>query len=304
MKSKVVVKISGGLGNQLFQLAFLRYLEDHLHRQIYVDLSEYGGEGQSRSFELQSLGFDLRNIAILSRDLEKSLQELIEAVKQFSPRHPQKLFLPIVHFVKAVFREKAIPHFKWKSRLLPLTLHLPVNHLFIGNWQEEEFILGVGDRLLAELENQRRNKVVLAELFNFEADVALHVRRGDYLASDSIHINMSTEYYNKAILLMEDNPKTRAIIVFSDDPEWCRLNIKSKKDVTIFSDLIPEVSLSDELLYFMSFKNRIISNSTFSLFPTLICQQSVKMVIAPKAWYRNLNTPSPVSMYPKEWITI
>lgn len=304
MKSKVIVKISGGLGNQLFQLAFLRFLENRLSRQIYVDLSEYDHEAKFRSFELPSLGFDLKISSVYSNDLEESFQELVTGMKNFSPPQIRRLPKLIFKFVKTVFRAKAIPHIKWNPIISPLFLHLPFNHLFTGNWQEKQFFLEVEDRLSVELEYQRTMRVDQTQCFDFEEDVALHVRRGDYLAIDSIHLNMSTEYYDQAISIIEENRSVRTIIIFSDDSEWCRLHIKSKGNVLIFSDLFPGIPLPDELLYFMSFKNKIISNSTFSLFPSLIAQRSVKKVIAPRHWYRNIDAPSPVSIYPKEWITL
>ena len=51
---------------------------------------------------------------------------------------------------------------------------------------------------------------------------AIHIRRGDYLNLTHYHYNQSLDYYKKAMDLMGD----KKFIIFSDDIDWCKKNIK------------------------------------------------------------------------------
>ena len=72
---------------------------------------------------------------------------------------------------------------------------------------------------------------------NFDNPVSLHVRRTDYLTNSANHNNLDIDYYEKALEHFEN----RQIIVFSDDPDWCK---KQK----LFSDDRFLISLSYDFL--------------------------------------------------------
>jgi hypothetical protein len=304
MKSKVIVKISGGLGNQLFQFVFVRYLQKVLKREISIDLSEYNVNGSVRQFELSNLDIVHNVSSIESKQIEISLQELIWTFRNPSRFDPRKAFNVLLQFFKDIAAIRVFPHIKWGSKISIPIIQLPIQHLFIGNWQEPRFLQYLGNELSDEFELKRITMIDFNGPLNFDDDVALHVRRGDYLEKDSIHTVLSLEYYSKAIAIFEKDQGVANFIIFSDDPEWCRLNIRSKKNIRFFSDLMPEVSLTDELLYFMSFKRKVISNSTFSLFPALLSRRFEEKVVAPNSWFKNLNSSSPKSFYSQKWVVI
>ena len=52
----IIVKMSGGLGNQMFQYALYRKLE-HLGKKVKLDISAYQGKNAFRKFSLDI--FDL-----------------------------------------------------------------------------------------------------------------------------------------------------------------------------------------------------------------------------------------------------
>ena len=116
--------------------------------------------------------------------------------------------------------------------------------------------------------------------------VSLHIRRGDYLLIDKFHTNLDKDYYDTAYNTISNITKTqKKVVVFSDDIEWCKNNIK-------FEDTyyIDEKDICIEFLILSFFKNNILANSTFSWFASYINSFKCKIVIAPKKWF-DINGP-------------
>lgn len=109
--------------------------------------------------------------------------------------------------------------------------------------------------------------------------LALHVRRGDYVYNSDNHPPCDTEYYKKALDQFDSD---RNVIVFSDDPKWC-------KEQDIFSDdrfMVSENTDNRIDLCLLSLCNDfIIANSTFSWWGAWLSANNDKKVIAPQRWF-------------------
>ncbi len=126
--------------------------------------------------------------------------------------------------------------------------------------------------------------------------VAVHVRRGDYLQLQNFHPVCSLTYYAEAMSLFDEC----RFILFSDDMEWCKLNIKGKN---IFYSTLP--SAYQDLCAMALCNHQIIANSSFSWWGAWLNNNPVKKVVAPRKWfgvdYNNHNTDD---LYGKNWIVI
>ena len=133
----------------------------------------------------------------------------------------------------------------------------------------------------------------------YDNPIGLHIRRGDFLTNSGNHHNLSLEYYQRALTHFKF---TRNVIVFSDDPEWC-------KEQSLFSDdrfIISEGNSSFHDLYLMSKCNDfIIANSSFSWWGAWLSDNPDKKVIAPRKWFgpnnAHLNTKD---LYCDNWVVI
>lgn len=104
--------------------------------------------------------------------------------------------------------------------------------------------------------------------------VAIHVRRTDYVNNPFYVDLMETPYYRDAMAQFPDSQ----FVVFSDDIEWC-------KKQPIFADCEFSETLDlEEMNLMASCVGHIIANSTFSWWSAYISPYT-KKVIAPKAWY-------------------
>jgi hypothetical protein len=122
--------------------------------------------------------------------------------------------------------------------------------------------------------------------------VSLHIRRGDYLSLSNYNYNLEMNYYKEALQIA--NKKN--VVVFSDDIEWCinyfndYVNRDGAYNVYFVSEKIyneTEVRIKDdiELILMSMFQNNIIANSCFSLWASFISFYKNKIVVAPKRWY-------------------
>lgn len=129
---------------------------------------------------------------------------------------------------------------------------------------------------------------------------AINVRRGDYLHPDqsSRHPVISLEYINEAYKLL---PPHNKLLVMSDDPEWCKENIK-----------LPNVVFSDntkfwdaEGLWLLSLCSHfIISNSTYSWWGAWLSRNINKTVISPSTWFGPDIKENTNDIYCNNWIKI
>jgi hypothetical protein len=122
--------------------------------------------------------------------------------------------------------------------------------------------------------------------------VSLHIRRGDYLSLSNYNYNLEMSYYKDAMSIADK----KNIVVFSDDIEWCienfdkYVNRENIYNVYYVSSLIfkdNELNIKDDIEFILMsmFKNNIIANSYFSLWASFISYYKSKIVIAPKRWY-------------------
>lgn len=128
----------------------------------------------------------------------------------------------------------------------------------------------------------------------FDKYISLHVRRGDYVHQPQYHPVCSLEYYSEALeIINEDLP----LVVFSDDIEWCKQNIKA--------DYYSEESVANRDLYLMTkAEHNIIANSTFSWWGAWLNKSNNK-VVAPKQWFGwGYSYQKTDDLYPEGWSVI
>lgn len=119
--------------------------------------------------------------------------------------------------------------------------------------------------------------------------VSVHVRRTDYIYSQTYHNNLSLDYYKKALSIANK----KYVVVFSDDIHWCKTTID--KNLYNFEKIyfVDTGIVEIDFLVMSMIKHNIIANSTFSLWSSFISSYDGKQIIAPKEWY--------AAMGPKDW---
>lgn len=239
----------GRLGNQMFQYAALRGIAAARgyewcipkHNEVFVD-----GIGNKLRIEL----FD---------------------VFQLSNCGPKNIFL-LDRGYAPVVEEKS---FSFDQELLSLC---PNDVSLFGYFQSEKWFKHIENQIRDDFTFLGEVSAPCREMISsVENPIALHIRRTDYVLNSQNHFNLGIDYYENALKLFDDN---RNVIVFSDDPNWC-------KQQSLFSDdrfLISENTDNRIDLCLMSLcSDFIIANSTFSWWGAWLANRGD--VVAPKNWF-------------------
>lgn len=268
----LIVKFNGGLGNQLFQYAFLEYLRLN-DQEVYADLSEYHHHRHHYGYELEK---------VFGCKLERAEKKQIRAL---TIDHND----PIVKCLEKVLKVKICKdsEFYELNRISVIErVPIKVDTYFLGYWQNIHYVRCV--------ESVLREKLIFKELVqgkNLECcerlkdtdTVSIHVRRKDYLQNTNLGGICSEHYYMEAIDYMKARLHMPIFIFFSDDIEWCKDRFGDRSDIHYVDWNTGKDSYKD--MHLMSLcKNNIIANSSFSWWGAWLNGNKDKIVIMPKQW--------------------
>lgn len=158
----------------------------------------------------------------------------------------------------------------------------------VGFFQTEKYFKHVEENIRKQFTFKKKILDVCsnASKNNFENPISLHVRRGDYLKLSHNHNVLGLDYYEKAL---NQFPKDQQVIIFSDDPKWCKEQKLFKGDRFLVSE--KNSSYVDICLMTMC-SDFIIANSSYSWWGAWLANRG--KVIAPSKWFgpdnQHLNT--------------
>ena len=156
----------------------------------------------------------------------------------------------------------------------------PDNVTLQGYFQTEKYFKNIEDEIRSDFTFKSDILNPCKEMISsVESPIALHVRRTDYIKNSENHFNLPLEYYEEALKYFDDG---RNVIVFSDDPEWCKTQDLFSADRFLISENLDNrvdlclMSLCDDF---------IIANSSFSWWGAWLSFNKDKKVIAPVQWF-------------------
>ncbi len=290
----IVTRLMGGLGNQMFQYAAGRRLANTHKTTLSMDLSWFDNTNQvdtPRFYEL-----DCFNVAEDFIDpADYLLIENTSGIKQKIRAYTKDLNKPKLK----LYAEKFYQFDK-------TVLDLPDNTVLEGYWQTEKYFADIRDVLLKDFgfNNQpsSKNKQLLDKIKKTES-VSIHVRRGDYVTNknaNAFHGTKEQAYYDAALEPILKHANLPSLFVFSDEPEWCKKNLKFDMPTTY---VIGNKKGSEDMRLMMHCKHNVIANSSFSWWASWLNQNPKKIVVAPKKWFNDssINTKDVI---PESWIKI
>lgn len=266
----IIVRIVGGLGNQMFQYAYAKALQQKGF-DVRIDISKF------KTYKLHG-GYHLDDYSI---DLKTS---------GFIPT-----FLSLIKIKKNI-KEKSL---LFDENLLKLS----GNEFVKGYFQTEKYFTEIRAILLNQF-------VIKQELCNSTLSYSkkikehlnscsIHIRRGDFISNqeaNSVHGTCDLNYYKKATALINTKYTNTHFFVFSDDIAWTKTNLKIDNVTYVDHKTIPH-----EDIHLMSLcKNNITANSSFSWWGAWLNKNEDKIIIAPKKWYINKENETVC----KNWIQI
>ena len=272
----IIIRLSGGLGNQLFQYALARSLKDRSGFDVKIDIDflKSPQEGLTRRDFL----LDKFNISIDTPD-ESDMRKM--GAPEFSSSIINKIF-KIKEFIVPFLYKKVIydNNFVFDKRIL----NLRDSKYLMGNWLSPKYFQDIRDIILGEIilkeELSEEVKKVLNEIKNFNS-VSVHIRRGDYLKYPKFGL-CPADYYKEAVEYFKKNTANPTFFIFSDDMDYVRKNLYFPENTRYVSD--SNIRDYEELVLMSKCSHNIIANSSFSWWGAWLNQNTAKIVVAPKAW--------------------
>jgi hypothetical protein len=184
-----------------------------------------------------------------------------------------------------------------------INLDMKNNYNLIGYFQSEKYFIDYKKEIREYFTLKQDLVEKLKEKFKniLSNSCSLHIRRGDYLNLQEFHPVLDLEYYNSAIKkIYNSDTKNINFLIFSDDLDWCKNNIKIESKTLNF------IKQNDEILdlFLMSFcENNIIANSSFSWWGAWLNENENKKIVAPKKWFGdNYIQNNTKDLYCDKWI--
>lgn len=296
----VIVKLMGGLGNQLFQYAAARYLALKHGTHVAFDMSWFYNippQDTPRKFELHNFNICARiaspiEIAEIGGIYNSFLQKTVVQLRTITGLH------------KYCFNRYVEREFRYHPEL-----HLLGDNVYLdGYWQSELYFKDVEDAIRSDLSfksDPDGNNRSLIYRFASEESVAIHFRRGDYESNPStaaFHGYPGDSYYNDAIIKIAGMCLQPRFYVFSDDPEWVKREFVFPVEVEYVTHNLFKDSYED-LRLMSSCKHIVLANSSFSWWGGWLGNNTDRIVIAPKRWFAG-NLSGFADIIPARWISI
>lgn len=286
----IIVNLSGGLGNQMFQFAFANSVAKKYEFEVRFStdfLSIHNG------FELNEV-FELNLNIVRSSDLFKILGwQAFKIIRKVLSRNKfsilrKKNFIVEPHYHFWSFYDKSI-----------------INNSYLhGYWQSHKYFFS-RDEIISNFKFKKELSVDNLEVLQriqSKNSVSIHVRRGDYQNFKSIHKVCEQDYYDIAIDKILSLFPDAFFYIFSDDINWVNNNFKkiaNKKEVVSINFGINSVN---DMRLMSLCNHNIISNSSFSWWAAYLNMNSTKTVIAPREWFTNQNNIQ--DLLPGDWIKV
>jgi hypothetical protein len=303
--------LTGGLGNQLFQIAALVALTDN--RSLNVDVVNGNPRGNQKekpdslnfSFGDSQLVPQTKRISIIAR---RVLNYCLRA--HIKPRVVSSIFLPriLARFIaslllsinlKELIIVRVCQGIGFDSRMKQSRF----NTFYLGYFQSYKWLeMAQRNKVLSfELENSLSLVLDFKRLAEIERPLVVHVRLGDYLVENGFG-TLDKTYYERALALALSTKEFGKIWLFSDDPQEALLRIP--RDLGIEVRVMPDFGDSPAAtLEAMRFgKGYVIGNSTFSWWGATLSYAFEPLVFYPIPWFKALDLP--VDLVPLRWSSV
>lgn len=279
----IIIKVWGGIGNQLFQYVFGQYLRYKYGQEVYYDDNSYISTDKLRKKELDALDADIQ----YNNECEFSRYRGIKN-----------------RFMRFLFQINPIHHYIQEGMKSPEKFKSNHIYFFQGYWQDIKYYEWLKNNVPSFTIHANHIPEELSNLYNEiksnDNSISIHVRRGDYFLPENVKTYgvCDSSYFERAMASMDTFAPGAKLYIFSDDPTWVKNNIKLDSDSTF----VPNYPISQfAYIELMSLcKYHIISNSSFSWWAAVINEQVDSKTICPAKW--TLTSDSTIAL--EKWVKL
>lgn len=292
----VIVKLHGGMANQMFPYAAARRLAHVLDTELKLDVTGFSAYHERRDL-------DFRKYALGVFDIQENFAtgEEIEWLTTREKNALETIFCRKAGRPRSYVRERYY-HFD------PEIMELRGDVYLDGNWNSPRYFEDVAPLIRKEFSFRQPpagKNVELLEMIEAVVAVSIHVRRGDYVSNPKVHTIYGCcglDYYRRAIEFIAEKVPSSHFFAFSDDPEWVRANLCFDWPLTIV-DCNGPLDAHEDLRLMSRCRHHIIANSGFSWWGAWLNPDPSKIVLAPRQWFQSQKYDAK-DVVPTEWVRV
>lgn len=301
---KTTLLLTGGLGNQLFQLsAGLSQGSESLELASEIgNPREIGGKPALFSLKLPSetIPLNLNKLKFWTKLMGFTLRRGIE------PRLLEKVFVLrtalnlITNFLFSFLLKRRVRHFAATdvgySGTIPSEKNLLIGYFQTYRYMESELV--ASKMLLLRPISQSQALMDLMAKAKKDKPIVIHVRLGDYVSEEHFGIP-SPQYYREALEKL-DQKEERQVWVFSDDHSLASKSFMNNLDSRCRLIDDHELNAAEVLELMRCGSDYIIGNSSFSWWAAFLSHNRSAKVVCPDPWFKGM--PEPRDLIPTGWI--
>jgi hypothetical protein len=322
----IIVKLMGGLGNQMFQYAAGRYLSEKHQTDLKLDLTFLLDRTPRKNFVYRDYDLDFFHIreCFAMPDEIADFEQYRRIENIFNKINKLGSHLPVcmqgsLYGCKA---KQALDKVKAKlNSHLPVYIHedpyrfdprffcIPSHAYLEGYWQSEKYFTAIEQIIRKEFtfrdDLDERGKEMANRISAVNA-VCLNVRRGDFVVIPTgykRHGVCGISYFALAVETIGKKVSNPHFFIFSDDIDWCRTHLHFDYPSTLVSHVYAGPRFRQYLQLMIRCQHYIIPNSSFGWWAAWLNANPNKVVIAPQPWFRDPSKDTS-DFLPAGWIKL
>lgn len=300
---KIYLKIDGACGNQFFQYAFARMVQEKSGGELTIDY-EY-----------------VRNLPTMWPGSDNLLKDFNTVPYRYvtKAQNLKLICFRIIRFIKKRlhlqdYDKRTYQYFLWIAKHLekygiyffgsayfPFQYYSNKNIIIHGFFESPKYFAEIDDKICRELTPKHpllEQNIELYEVITKRPSVCISIKRQDVERSDISSVyHYDIDYFYHAVEYVRQRVPDAVWVIFSDNVEWCKENFHPGGEVYYET---PDNPIWEKIRLMSSCKHFIIHNSTFSWWVQHLSQNPDKIVIAPVKWM--LRDDQPIDIYEDNWI--
>lgn len=290
----IIIRLKGGMGNQMFQYALGRSLSARLDCPLKLDLSALLDRSKKdfvhRDYDLHI--FNSREDFLVSPGLLRKLY-LTRSSK-------------VTRFMK---RQATRGRRHWKEphfHLVPEILSQPTSDtVYEGWWQSARYFSEISEQIREEFSFHNEllpASATVMDRIRASNSVCLNVRRTDFLKVDTLNTT-NKDYFLRSVRYISERVENPTFFVFSDDMAWCEQHLQLPHETVFVHHDLKGEKFGNYHRLMRACRHFIIPNSSFAWWAVWLSDAPDKIVIAPRNWF---NDPSidTTDLVPESWVRL
>jgi hypothetical protein len=303
----IISRLTGGLGNQMFQYAAGLALAERRRTVLKLDVGWFRDYPEHEAHNRYALScLNVTEQFATAEEIDRVRGVKLTRAERWAARAARAL-----HFYQFASRHAgpANLHYPERFGFYPDFFEQPNDTYLHGMWQSEQFFASVADLVRMQFTFRYPQPpavaAMAARIAGSGPSAAVHFRRGDYVRNPAFNREIGVlppDYYIRAVSLLRQRHPGVTLYIFSDDIDAVEGQFHPDAP-HVFVRATQTWNSHDNLRLMSLCDHAIISNSTFSWWAAWLNPSPSKVVIAPEPWFAE-SSHETADVVPGAWVRL